>query len=422
MVAAFAYAAAASAENVVFKIKAMNPAGSKQTVKVNKRLPGGLDPTTDVIDPGGMQLKYDAKSGVYYVEAETDLEPGQTRDYTVVLKDIWTIPEDKLAELTEHTTKLSAELAKTKRGNTAIELKKRIDATLAELSDRRQKYDFSVVRAIEHVQAYERSRELLNQVRADTTMLENMCVGEGIDPLKLRGLPPPLPEKTHGKTVIADKPLTMRIQVRNPASTRQAVPVKVYLPPEVLPEDINPGESLLEVRRDAERGMCYVTRDAVMVDAGQTVDFRILVTNKWVLDPERMVNLETRATNLQARTAHAFEGFKTEAEDIVKRLTEVEARHAPAELNDNYIAFYRQQAGAVDDIERSILRLEDLLHPAKAQDIFRAKALEKVQPPSRSNTWIIIYIILGFLAVVSTLFFLRWYGKSVDEKMADRGR
>jgi hypothetical protein len=42
-----------------------------------------------------------------------------------------------------------------------------------------------------------------------------------------------------------------------------------------------------------------------------------------------------------------------------------------------------------------------------------------IKPPSRKTTWIIIYIILGFLGIMSLLFFLRWFGRSKMEQMTD---
>ena len=41
--------------------------------------------------------------------------------------------------------------------------------------------------------------------------------------------------------------------------------------------------------------------------------------------------------------------------------------------------------------------------------------LKKIQAPTPKTTWIIIYIILGFLAVVSLLFFARWFGRGRGE-------
>ena len=106
-----------------------------------------------------------------------------------------------------------------------------------------------------------------------------------------------------------------------------------------------------------------------------------------------------------------------EADSIVKRFREVKARQAPAELTEAYIAFFREQTAHLDDIEGLIMRLEELMKPRKSQQIIKATVLEKIEPPSRRSTWIIVYIILGFLALISILFFLRWYGKGADEKM-----
>jgi cytoskeletal protein RodZ len=39
----------------------------------------------------------------------------------------------------------------------------------------------------------------------------------------------------------------------------------------------------------------------------------------------------------------------------------------------------------------------------------------KVKAPSPKTTWLLIYVILGFLAVLSVLFFLRWYHRTGNE-------
>jgi uncharacterized membrane protein YuzA (DUF378 family) len=44
-----------------------------------------------------------------------------------------------------------------------------------------------------------------------------------------------------------------------------------------------------------------------------------------------------------------------------------------------------------------------------------------VPRPDKRTTWIIIYIILGFLGIFSLLFFLRWFGKGKSEKVDQGG-
>ena len=88
----------------------------------------------------------------------------------------------------------------------------------------------------------------------------------------------------------------------------------------------------------------------------------------------------------------------------------------PPSINDDYIRIYNSQDTMLDEIEKTVLKLEELLAPVQDRRIFDADIL-KTQPPSRSTTWMIIYIVLGFLALMSLLFYLRWYGKSKEEKM-----
>ena len=82
------------------------------------------------------------------------------------------------------------------------------------------------------------------------------------------------------------------------------------------------------------------------------------------------------------------------------------------------MAFYRDQAKAVDELEKQLLSVEQLLQKRaqpsadwlkEASDVFLTRA------PDKKTTWIIIYIILGFFLVVSLVFLLRWSGKSRGE-------
>jgi len=36
----------------------------------------------------------------------------------------------------------------------------------------------------------------------------------------------------------------------------------------------------------------------------------------------------------------------------------------------------------------------------------------KIPAPDKRTTWLVIYAILGFLALISLLFFLRWFARS----------
>jgi cytoskeletal protein RodZ len=50
---------------------------------------------------------------------------------------------------------------------------------------------------------------------------------------------------------------------------------------------------------------------------------------------------------------------------------------------------------------------------------FEPKVGFSAPPPNPKTTWMIIWIILGFLAFLSLVFFFRWYSKTKAEKLTD---
>ena len=68
----------------------------------------------------------------------------------------------------------------------------------------------------------------------------------------------------------------------------------------------------------------------------------------------------------------------------------------PKEVSDKYVAFHRGQSHELDRIENLINRIAHAPYPAGG-------SVTTIDPPTRKTTWLIIYIILGFLAVSSLL-------------------
>ena len=84
-------------------------------------------------------------------------------------------------------------------------------------------------------------------------------------------------------------------------------------------------------------------------------------------------------------------------------------------VNDQYVAFARRQVADVTAIEGRIQRLEEFFQPNEKAVI--GGPIMDVPRPDKRTTWVIIYIILGFLGIFSLLFFLRWFGKGKAEKV-----
>lgn len=416
LILGLATAQAAWAEgNIVFAIKAVNPTQTDSTVRVTAALPRGVRPA-DVVDPAGMEVKYDPNTSLYCVRTEEKLPAGANREYRVVLRDIWVVPPERIAELRANASRLVALLVKTQRKDTALAVKQQIDDGLERLEKWQDKYRVGAsVTPAAHIQAYDRSSEILKRAIEDTGILENQAKGEGIDVPKPLGPPPP--RRDSGETAVGETPRKIRLDIRNPGRTEQKIPIRRYLPREVRPEDVT-GDDRLEVRYDAERSTCYLYSDGITVKPDETVNIEVSVVDRWIVAPGRYTYLEAKTTNIQARAVEARRAdVKNEAQLLLNRLAAVRTAERPP-FGDEYIAAYHRQVDEINGIEEAILKLEALLMPVQERRIFDASVLSKVEAPSRSTTWIIVFIVIGFLFFFSVLFFLRWYGKSKDETMS----
>jgi len=255
---------------------------------------------------------------------------------------------------------------------------------------------------------------ILKESIEDIGVLENQAKGEGLDIAKTLGPPPPLRDRE--ARAAGEKPGLIRISVRNPGRNERKIPVREYLPRDVRQDDVTVDERL-EVRFDTERSACYVFSDGIAIKPDETVTLEIRVADRWIVADERYTYLKTKTTNIQARAeAWKKDDVKGETQQLLARIAAVKATERPP-FGEEYIASYHQQETDLNQIEEEILRLEARLSPAQEPKIFEATVLNRAPAPSRRTTWIIVYIILGFLALVSLLFFLRWYGKSKDETM-----
>jgi hypothetical protein len=407
-------------ESVILRLRAINPSESQaQKVEVKSYLPKPTTPA-DVVDVGDFELTYDMHKGQYMVRREVELAPKEVRSFQVELRDIWLIPEASLAELEAHAGRLTDMLKGSAQAATAGELRDTIGKNTAALRERQNAYLITRAKAIDHIRAFESNLELLERARKDIGMLENFVIGIDKDPGKLEGVARsatgrPAAEVTPGAT---QGEAVIRIRISNPSVEKHSLPIKQDLPQEIQPADVLDADNL-EVHFDSARRMCYVFGENVELEPKEEKLFEIRVRNRWAVAKERLDGLEGRATNLLALAAAAktYTSVKALAQTIVQEIADIRRQKSPETVDQDYVARYRVQDQKLKDLEAKIVRLEELFQPrAPIQKLPEAPIL-RIQPPSTKTTWIIIYIILGFLGILSLLFFLRWYGRSKAENV-----
>ncbi len=231
----------------------------------------------------------------------------------------------------------------------------------------------------------------------------------------------------------------MKMQVENPSKTdSQTVPVKVYLPKEVSPKDIlDLGD--LKLDYDPETGMYYV-HNSIELEPGQSQIKQVEMADVWVFTEEQLNSFVNQAKQIASElvdTPYAAEasalviGIDEKVQGILKRQEET------AEQPSEHIRAYRQGISLINAIRQDVNELEKLLLDTSggedqqkgpsSQDALAGigdadsrmalldsgGASEGGAPLGRSISmtaaWRMIFAILGFLGVLSFVFFITWH-------------
>jgi hypothetical protein len=417
----------ALASSLVLKIRVVNPSKTeKQSAVVKKFLPTLATPA-DVIDAAGLDLGYDVTSQAYFVHKTVELEPGQTRTFDVQIKDKWVIPEATINEMAQHVTALSTGLKGTAQADTAERLGGVLSDGMKGVSDKQNAFAVGSVKPIEHIRAYESNMEALERIRRDIGMLENLAIAAGKDPGKLMGLSRALPpvDANRGEGSTGDV-VIIRIKVTNPSLTeKKAVPLRHEFPAEVKPTDIIDAGGL-EIGFDSVIKVCYAYAETdpaapqeskVYLAPQESKVFDVKIRNPWGGATDWIPRLEARAKELSdaAKNTEVYTSVVHDIETVLNELAAAKSDKGPEAMNEDYVAFSRRKTETLRGLEARLMRLEELFQPHEKPLNIVAPMLT-IEKPNRQTTWMIIYIILGFLALVSLLFYVRWYGKSKAEK------
>jgi hypothetical protein len=194
----------------------------------------------------------------------------------------------------------------------------------------------------------------------------------------------------------AQSSITLRLMAVNPADSEQTVPIKVYLPMEVKPEDvIYKGD--LEVAYDAQQGSYYVFGE-YQLKPKETLEKEIEIKDVWLIDQSQIALLRQEAKDVLGEFGKTkyLERATILYNGIDKKLKEVEQMQDLSSASPGYkISNYRNSLS--------------LLNSAKA-DLLAAKTLlSEVAPKGMTRfTWKIFLFIIVFLGVLGLGFFIIW--------------
>ncbi len=399
----------AAAGKLVLKIQAANPSTSTpQVVEIRTSLPERIT-TNDIINLAGLELGYDVKSDTYFVHGQIPLAPKEIAVREVELNDIWTLDDASLQTLVARSQSMAEMLGGTEHAETAATARESVKAGVATILARQTENRISMVPPVRHIQAYEANRKALQEVKQQVGAIENLVLASGMNPGdtlvgedRRAGAP-----RRDAHLPVAFGEAVVKITVMNSSATQaRKVDIRRELPPEVTIDDVLDAAGL-QVQVDPKAGLTYVFADAMEIGPQETKTFDVRLRDKWNVNGPRIDYLAAQISDLRKVTSSraslaAVENMLVEAEAKLKALAE---EKGPEGFSPAYIAFYRRQADRLDAIEQSLNRMDVALKP-----LFTKRGFD-IPAPDRRTTWLIIYSILGFLAVLSLLFLFRWFYK-----------
>lgn len=415
--ACFALVGFARSASVDMVLNLANPIlSTTSNVEINVALPERIAPA-DVLDAGALRVQFDVEKQVYRIVGSVPLAPGTNAVLRVRLKDVWSISDAEIDAMLKqaralvdmHKGRDSFDEANAQligdEGTVGIEKK------LEKVRASQQQYAIRPgLKTSSHITAYEQDLKVWIDVTRQVRHLENLALKEGMDLESLVWDREVGPQESRVLLPEAYKSAAFVVKVTNPADWDRTENVERALPPDVTGADILDAGGLDVMIKD---GRTLVVTNDLALTAGQEINFAVQIRDKWDINAPRVATLETLVSNTlnQVRQINRYPKLIKVLEGLETELQAVKAEVGPATFDADYVAFFHGQAQRMDVLEHKIRRIASALNPQ-----LRGQKLGfDVKPPSSKSTWVLIYSILGFLALMSILFFARWFGKQ-DEK------
>ena len=209
------------------------------------------------------------------------------------------------------------------------------------------------------------------------------------------------------------EPVTFKIVTVNPSADKvQTTQVKIDLPKEVTPKDIlERGD--LAVEYDEERASYYVFKEKVELQPKETRVFEVMVRDLWWIPHDKIENLRNYKNIVLGRLKNTE--YFASAQDLGKNidilLDGIRSLQDDESISrKTRIGNYRRNLQTMEQVKDELARMEKLLAFAGGPPV--PEMLEesplKSDAPSKTTTWLVIFLILSFLGLLAGQFFFTW--------------
>lgn len=213
------------------------------------------------------------------------------------------------------------------------------------------------------------------------------------------------------------EPVILSVVTVNPSSEKtQTVPVKIDLPQEVTPADVLETGGL-KLEYDETRQAYYLFKEDVELTPKETKVFKVLVRDVWRIPEHDFGTLKEYADLVMQRlerSDYAVTAKQMHA-SILERLDRIRTTQDDESLSrKSRIGAYRYHLQAIVKIKEDLARMEKLLTfvgGPPVPEMLEESAL-KSDAPSRTTTWLVIFLIVIFTGLLGGQFFFTWHRRS----------
>jgi hypothetical protein len=418
----FSAAVLCHAESAVkVKILAVNPSDT-QSIKavIAQPLPSEIDPTQDVIDKAGLEIRFNPDNKVYMLSGEVELKPRETKSFEVMIRDVWQVSPDQIEETKKNLESQITALKGTKYYDTAKLLYEKAQLGI----DRILEEQGRPVGMKQHVELYRAHVQQLLDIKSNALSMGAMRQLEE--------------EKKKG---VAEA--RFLIMAENPSAEAKTMTVRSALPKELTSEDVLDKQDFILLFEQQQK--TYVLQKEDQFAPKETKKYIITIRDIWRI-PEEEIDFNRKQTEqlVQLFQETPFEKFAEDQASVILDILSGISK-LQAELDSSLALEDRMRAFVLNTQQMNVAKakLRDLQQlvsevPLKKDD---SQILEKIKyfvkkladtkdvvlmamgiKPDSPIVWWIIFGIIAFLGLISTVFYVIWLKKLQENKWAAKGK
>ncbi len=349
----------------------------------------------DVLDPGGLEIRYDEEKSIYYLYTEVDLEPQASKKFKVVLRDKWKVPQTEASFLKDQVDQRLEALKGKESYGAGQMLRNAVVSQIDEIMAEEEANKGNIQKKIDLYRVHIRK---LNEIRQKISIQDDFTreAQRFVDGQK------------------TGKFIKFTIEAENSSENESAENVEItrYLPEGVTPDQINDLKGF-EMKYDREKSLYFLT-NTVNLKPLEVKKFEILISqDSLIISDMKLDELQTTETFTPklAGTGYEKEGAYLSLE-IKKLIDEIKNTQKNSVTAEDKIAAYTANLRRLDTIKENLEKLRRLVEAADKAKAKKLTEIIKTVTPDVATTWKIIYATIAFLTVISVFFYFLWWGQA----------